>query len=181
MYNISTRLQDDKCAINMINHDNIIISKYQLPSYMGNSDPSRHKFLDSIGTPGIFQTGNYAGYPSHIDIGSKIRNGNSGNIITHTGARQNLKGEYMGPPDKEAKTMALNPDDMSKLLSGDLTKDKMSIRGKEIDRFVPLIPQLEGQIQNPKNLIPKYWVRGGMDTRVVIRNADYLKMCGLKR
>jgi hypothetical protein len=77
--------------------------------------------------------------------------------------------------------MALNPDVMSKLYSGEITKDRTSIRGKEIDRFIPLIPALEEQVQNPKNLIPTYWVRGGMDTRAVIRNIDYMKTCGLTR
>jgi hypothetical protein len=180
--NNRTRLQEDKCAIEILNRDNEIISQRPFQSYLSNVDPSRDKYFDSFDQPGIFQTGNFSGYPSSIDNSSSLRKGKYGNIITNTGKkRENKESQRFNPPFKGPQTMELNTDVMSRLYSGELTKDKKSIRGKTIDRFIPLIPELEDQIQNPKNLIPKYWVRGGMDTKTVIRNIDYLKSCGLKR
>ncbi len=180
--NNHTRLQEDKCAIEMLNADNKIISERPFQPYLSNVDPSRDKYFDSFDQPGIFQTGNYTGYPSHVDDGSALREGKFGNILTHDRTkRQNKESQRFNPPFKGAQTSTMNPDHMSQLLSGGLTRDKTSMRGKNIDRFIPLIPELEDQIQNPKNLIPTYWVRGGMDTKAVIRNIDYLKTCGLKR
>lgn len=179
--NNTTRLYDDKCSINMLNKENKIISNRPFQPYLSNVDPSRNKYFDSFDQPGVFQTGNYTGLPSHIDDSSAIRQGKYGGILTHDRTKSQSKIERFNPPYKGPQTMVLDPDTMSKLYSGELTKDKKSLRGKEIDRFIPLIPELEDQVQNPKNLIPKYWVRGGMDTKTVIRNIDYLKTCGLKR
>ena len=49
-------------------------------------------------------------------------------------------------------------------------------------RFTPLVPSLSRTIQNPKNLIieeanDKY-VRGGVASRQLIRDKNYLKKCG---
>lgn len=177
-----TRLQEDTCAINTMDQSNKIMSERPFQPYLSNVDPSRDKYLDSFDQPGVFQTGNYSGLPSHVDDGSALRLGKYGEILTHDRTkRQNPESNRFNPPNKSSHTMALNPDVMSKLYSGEITKDRTSLRGKEIDRFVPLLPALEAQIQNPKNLVPTYWVHGGMDTRTVIRNIDYMKTCGLKR
>ena len=180
--NNNTNINSDKCSIQMLNEDNKIIGDRPFQPYLSDVDPSRNKYFDSFDQPGIFQTGNYSGLPSHIDDGSQIRQGKYGNIVTHDKTkRENQRSDRFNPPFKGAQTMALNPDVMSELYSGEYTIDRRSTRCKTIDRFVPLIPELENQIQNPKNLIPEYWVRGGMDTKTVIRNIDYLKSCGLKK
>jgi hypothetical protein len=49
-----------------------------------------------------------------------------------------------------------------------------------IDTFTPLVPCLRDEVQNVKHIVPEYWVRGGASTRVVVRNIDYLRMCGFK-
>ncbi len=49
-----------------------------------------------------------------------------------------------------------------------------------IDTFTPLVPCLKDHVQNIEHIIPVYWVRGGASTRTVIRNIDYLRMCGIK-
>lgn len=180
--NARTGLYNDPCSINLLNQTNTMSSQYHFPAYLSNVDPSRGNYFESVLQPGVFQTGNYAGFPSHVDDGSEIRNGKLGNIVTHGKAKRIFKtGSYLSPPYMGPKTAALEPDVMSKLYLGELTHDKGSLRGRNIDRFVPLLPEIESQIQNPRHLIPKYWVRGGMDTRVVIRNIDYLKTCGLKK
>jgi len=177
-----TNLNNDACAVSNFNKNNETLSQHPFQPYLSNVNPSRDKYFDSFNQPGVFQTGNYAGLPSHIDDSSALRLGKYGEILTHDGTKRPIPAsKRVNPPNKTAHTVALNPDVMSRLQTGELTKDKISLRGKEIDRFVPLLPELEEQVQNPKNLIPEYWVRGGMDTRAVIRNIDYLKTCGLKR
>ena len=46
--------------------------------------------------------------------------------------------------------------------------------------FIPLVPHLAENVQNVDHIIPTYWVRGGMSTRTIVRNIDYLKSCGIK-
>lgn len=178
--NNHTRLRDDKCSIKMCNNDNRKIGDYILPEFLTNKN--ENNYMSSFDQPGVYQSGNFSDYSENIDNGSQIRNGKYGNIITHSGERMQFpKNGRTNPPFKGAQKEELDTDIMSKLYGGQSTNERKSLRGVEIDRFVPLIPELENQVQNPKHLIPKYWVRGGMDTRVVIRNIDYLKTCGLRR
>ena len=44
-----------------------------------------------------------------------------------------------------------------------------------------MIPKLQDEVQNPEHIIPensmKTWVRGGLPTRQMQRNADYMRRC----
>jgi len=47
--------------------------------------------------------------------------------------------------------------------------------------FTPMIPKLQDEVQNPKHIIPEDsiqgWVRGGLPSRQMQRNSDYLRRC----
>ena len=47
--------------------------------------------------------------------------------------------------------------------------------------FTPMIPELRTEIQDTKHIIPEesmqYWVRGGLPTREIARNEDYMRRC----
>jgi len=47
--------------------------------------------------------------------------------------------------------------------------------------FLPMIPKLKTEIQDHKHIIPEDskqdWVRGGLPTRQMVRNVDYLRRC----
>lgn len=47
--------------------------------------------------------------------------------------------------------------------------------------FTPMIPRLQDEIQDPNHIIPENsmdtWVRGGLPTRQMQRNADYMRRC----
>ena len=179
--NNATNINNDKCAIEILNEDNVMINNYLLrnPSV---SNEGRGEYFDSFEQPCVFQTGNYGGFSSNIDNGSSIRQGKYGNILTHDGTKRVNPYDYrMNPPFKGAQTRAADTDVMSRLYNSEITHDKVPRRGVSIDRFDPLLPEVKKQIQNPKHLIPTFWVRGGMDTKTVIRNIDYLKTCGLSK
>lgn len=59
-----------------------------------------------------------------------------------------------------------------------------TLSGIYVDRFVPQIPCIKDNVQNPKNLIQEdtnnTWVRGGQPSRQIIRNRDYLNKCGFQ-
>ena len=47
-----------------------------------------------------------------------------------------------------------------------------------------MIPKLKTEIQDKKHIIPEDskqdWVRGGLPTRQMVRNSDYLRRCQQK-
>ena len=47
--------------------------------------------------------------------------------------------------------------------------------------FIPMIPKLKNEVQDNKHIIPEDsksdWVRGGLPSRQMVRNADYLRRC----
>ena len=76
------------------------------------------------------------------------------------------------------------PDLKSRLIVGEDTSQSRAcntLSGISIDRFTPLVPCLEENVQNTKHIVPEYWVRGGMSTRNIIRNIDYMRTCGFKK
>ena len=68
---------------------------------------------------------------------------------------------------------------------GDFGKDqKPCMATSEItigNYFTPMIPKLKQEVQNTKHIIPEDseydWVRGGLPTREMVRNEDYLRRC----
>lgn len=50
--------------------------------------------------------------------------------------------------------------------------------------FTPMIPKLQDEIQNTKHIVPEdsmqSWVRGGLPSRQMARNEDYLRRCQQK-
>jgi hypothetical protein len=50
--------------------------------------------------------------------------------------------------------------------------------------ITPMIPQLNREVQDTQHIIPEdsmdSWVRGGLPSRQIVRNADYMKRCQAK-
>jgi hypothetical protein len=122
-----------------------------------------------------------------VDTESAILLGKKGNQLTSypcKSSKQLSTPVFPVTPDMSQYQIAMvNPDLLSNLWTGYETRTKKSVgplAGVSIDRFIPMVPCLEQNVQNVQHIIPEYWVRGGMDTRSVIRNIDYLQACGLK-
>lgn len=178
--NQKTDMRNDCCEMTWRDRSNEIIANYWLDC------PAKCEIDPGyLCEPGLFDQ-----RPpllcENVCTGSDLKNGCIGNVITHTGARQQLRTRpyrtvpYMG----NCRAPMMNPDAYSMLVSGESTrtgKGCNSLSGVTIDRFEPLVPCLRYNIQNPVHYIPKYWVRGGMDTRAYIRNTDYLRACGIKK
>ena len=66
------------------------------------------------------------------------------------------------------------------------TKEKRqcnALSGITIDNyFTPLIDHLRDNVQDPIHIVPEYvsegWIRGGSNTRLIVRDIDYLERCG---
>ncbi len=48
--------------------------------------------------------------------------------------------------------------------------------------FTPLVPHLDYNIQNPEHIVQEVvdqgWVRGGANSRLIVRDVNYLEQCG---
>lgn len=180
-FNLRTHMKDDCCEKTWADRAN-----EQIASYWLNCDiPQCNIDPGYLCEPGLYQQEPLL-LCNKAKADSDLRNGCTGNIITHTGSRQQLKVRpyrtvpYMG----QCRAPLMQPDVYSQLISGEQTrtgKGCNTLSGITIDRFTPLVPCLRYNIQDPDHYIPKYWVRGGMDTRAYIRNIDYLRACGIKK
>ena len=73
----------------------------------------------------------------------------------------------------------------SVLINSDSSTDQKPCNGNAAassgNYFTPMIPKLSQEVQNTKYIIPEdslnEWVRGGLPTRQIVRNADYLRRC----
>ena len=73
----------------------------------------------------------------------------------------------------------------SVLINSDSSKDQKPCNGNAAvsigNYFTPMIPKLSQEVQNTKHIVPEdslsEWVRGGLPTRQIVRNADYLRRC----
>lgn len=176
--NERTNLSNDCCQTTWRDNATKIMSQYAF-GYNTRCNTNNNYLCE----PGLNQQ-----YPSLIcgDIynDSKLRNGKTGNQMTHTKARQSLNSRpyrtvpFMG----ECRSPLMDTDTYSMLLSGENTRVLKSCNTQaKLDRFEPQVPCIKNNIQDPKHHIPKYWVRGGMSTSSYYRNADYLKSCGIKK
>jgi len=175
--NKRTNLKEDCCETTWKNTANEIMSNYAFGfNSHCNTNPN---YLCEVGLNQQF--------PSlicgDITYDSQLRNGCSGNIVTHTKSRQSLNTRpyktvpFMG----ECLTPLMNTDTYSQLLSGESTRTSKSCGVQaRLERWTPQVPCIKNNIQDPKHHIPTYWVRGGMSTSAYYRNIDYLRACGIK-
>lgn len=182
--NSNTSLSNDSCAINAHNKTNIDMSNY----YFGPCQSTdKSNYVQSMNNRGMCASRQIDNTGKYINESTALRNGTLGNTLTGTkkkcdkklNERPIITVPFMGAGENKI----LFPDTYSALISGETTREKRacnSLAGISVNRFIPMVPCLRNNIQNTKHIIPKYWVRGGMDTRNIIRNIDYYKECGKK-
>jgi hypothetical protein len=152
-----------------------------MPSVMVNQD-SRSSYLNSTQTAGILQNNNYDIQGKNIQENTNIRNG----LLQPKISKKELDTRLFpgAPLMSNGQSVLKNPDLSSRLLFGEdtrVSKSNNPSSSYSADNFIPMVPALAENIQNTDHIIPTYWVRGGMSSRSVIRNIDYLKACGIKK
>ena len=146
--------------------------------------PTRKNYVDAATELGLYQSRNQGGRHLNVDTESNLLNGGVGNTLTksqHKVDKLLQARPFLTTPDLRTGSVpdsSFNPRSQGGVLTRH-TKKNMDLAGITIDRFVPLIPEVNKSIQYREDHInPTYWERGGMDTRTVVRNTDYLKSCG---
>ena len=120
----------------------------------------------------------------NIDTDSNIRN--SRNMTNMRYIQQLFTSPYLTVPYMGRGVVDAGFE--TDLVAGEDTTQKRpcnTLSGIYIDRFIPLVPCLDENIQNPAHIVQEVasndWIRGGLPSRDLIRNTDYLKKCGLRR
>jgi hypothetical protein len=181
-----THFRNEGCYKDSQNYYNSKIFNHQfLPSIekeKKSKNVSRKKYLESTSIYGVMQDNNYDKKGELIMESTKMRNGE---IYYNMEDKKELDTRlFIGCPlMTTGQSILENPDLSSRLLYGEETRTPKSINSVSAysaDNFIPLIKPISDNIQNTEHIIPTYWVRGGMSTRTVVRNIDYMKSCGKK-
>jgi hypothetical protein len=180
--NQNTNVKHDNCVFDFQYHNNDKIFKYNfIPSVISNEN-SRKSYIDSTKTLGILQSTNYDMSGENINNNTLLRNGNQQELKSKRELDTRI---FPGSPLlSNGQSVLKNTDLSSRLKFGEETRTAKSanaLSSYSADNFIPLVPSLAENVQNIDHIIPTFWVRGGMSSRSVIRNIDYMKSCGIKK
>lgn len=182
--NEQTNIKNDNCFNTSKDTGNNKLFNYNfIPTILESTNSNnRDAYINSTNTIGILQDSNFDINGRNIDNSSLLRFGNNQNTQNKRELDTRL---FPGAPYlSSGQSVLKNPDLSSRLKFGEDTRTSKStnaLSSYSANNFIPLVPSIEENIQNIDHIIPTYWVRGGMSTRSVIRNIDYLKSCGLKK
>ena len=181
--NQNTNIQSDKCYYTSQNLGNDKIFNYSfLPSVMNSNNDPRNEYINSTNLVGVLQNSNYDLQGKSVNESTNLRNGSMGSVAPKKELDTRL---FIGAPlMSSGQSVLKNTDLSSRLIMGEDTRTSKSANALSCysaDNFIPLVPSIAENIQNPEHIIPTYWVRGGMSSRSVVRNIDYMKSCGFQK
>ncbi len=177
-----TKAHDDSCYLTEQTKQSLGPGKYQVSNHYSCecNIPSVVEIASNV--PQLYFKNGYGVAGCEIDKSSVLRYGKSKNnpkCPVQLFERPYLTVPYMGRGIGDPN---LEP----QLLPGEPTKEKRqcsTLSGVTIDNyFTPLIDHLRENVQNPIHIVPEYvqdgWIRGGSNTRLIVRDIDYLERCG---
>ena len=181
--NQRTNIKNDTCFTMSENSNNNKMFEYNFsPSIMMNKDNSRNMYIQSSTNIGVLQDSNYDTTGYTIDDSTILRNGSNYENVSKKELDTRL---FPGAPFiARGQSVIKNTDLSSRLKYGEDTrtsKSGNSLSSYSVNNFIPLVPNLAENVQNVDHIIPTYWVRGGMSSRSVLRNIDYLRSCGFRK
>jgi hypothetical protein len=183
-YNLS-RIGDDQCGISGRDMQNNEFGTYSTTNYFANWCGMKKPIDFATSQPDINYKGGYGVCGAggcNINSDSKLK---IGTIQTHPKCSISLYQRPFatvpflgrGPP---------RPVVESRLQQGAYISDTKSCKTITEKSFldntqVPLVPTLQNTIQNPANLVEgvaaEGWIRGGLPSRELTRDRDYLNRC----
>lgn len=182
LFDIDGNIRNDGCAQTAKDFGNASISDYTLwNTYMMQCDAKGEKHLEDFSTGHVnLHYRNGYGYTTacEVDVDTEVRlNGK----ITHEKPKTQLfTRPFVAVPDLSRGVLV--PGVESRLQQGDDTtqvRECFRLTEYDYDRFVPLIPCLADNVQNPKHIIMP-WTQGGDNSRAIMRKSETLKACGFK-
>jgi len=176
-----TSLKNDLCSVRKDFQESVLPNTYILSNFKDcncNHDDALDMALNSktvMVNDGYGSVGNNG---CLIDNNSYLRYGmmtNNG-CINQTYPRINsVPNMSRGPVDVCAQSVLSSPE----LTNNNSACD--SVMSVDYDRFIPMVPCLKNNVQNDTHIIPELsdpsWVRGGLSSRDLVKNTNYLEVC----
>lgn len=169
----------DDCFLMSQNVQNEASVNYQTPNFLYSSQSMKEPIDFATNQPNVFYNGGHEGSYA-VDVSSFLKNGG---IQTNPKCRISL----FQRPFASVPYLGKGPQNIdleSSLLNGSYTNEKKSkstISDKNTlsYNYTPLNSCISSNIQNPSNLIEEVadegWVRGGIPTKDMTRQSDYVK------
>lgn len=177
-----TRLGDDAYDISERNIQNSHFNTHLTTNYYGCDVNKPLSF--ALNQPNVFYTGGFIG-ECNVDNDSNLR---IGSIQTHPTSKISLQQRPFATVPYIGRG-APRPVVEARLQQGDYIRNRKSC-GTISDtavhhrHYTPLVPSLESTISNASNLVEEVahqdWIRGGIPTRVSIKDQDYKEKQALK-
>ena len=180
-----TRLGDDTCYNTERTKQNTSFGSYTTTNYFVQYCGLKQPIKFATQQPGVFVNGGFGNSGAggcNIDVDSDMT---IGTIQTHPKARISLFERPFATVPYLGRGPC-RPVEESRLQQGDYITNKKSCNTiSELEyenQYVPLIPSLKATITNPNNLVEgvaaKGWIRGGLPSRELVRDRDYLQSHG---
>lgn len=180
--NQNTNIQNEKCLYQSQNINNERIFDYNFLPNINPTENSRNSYIQSTNIVGVLQNSNYDISGKNINNSTLLRNGELQNLEPKKELDTRI---FPGSPFMgSGQSVLKNTDLSSRLKFGEDTRTSKSsnaLSSYSADNFIPLVPSIAENIQNVDHIIPTYWIRGGMSSRSVVRNIDYMKSCGFTK
>ena len=175
-----SRIGLDTCCISQDDIQNVSACNYTLQNYFS-SDCTMKKPIELATTqPGIMYNGGYntAAGGCNIDESSYLQ---IGTIQTHPRCRIDLFQRPFATVPYLGRG-SVNPVVESQMQQGEMVTNKKSITNTTEQSYIkyhhtPLLPSVEDRVTNPvhsvEGVASEGWIRGGVPSRELTRDADY--------
>ena len=185
---IQTNINEDKLTVDIDTLQSQGPGYYHLDNQFGCECDLKEAKEIQTSQPGIHLKGGVGWIAEKgclVDNDTKLRQDIS-KLTNKNDINQIVERLFITTPD--LKKGHFNVDVETVLINSDSTTDQKpcdSLAGVSIGNyFTPMIQKLSEEVQNTNHIIPEdslnEWVRGGLPTRQMIRNADYLRRCQQK-
>jgi hypothetical protein len=179
-FNNLSRIGLDDCNLSQTDIQNVASCNYSTQNYFA-SDCSMRKPIDlAVSQPGVMYNGGYMTGAGGCNI-NESSNLQIGTIQTHPRCRIDLFHRPFATVPFLGRG-SVNPIMESQIQQGEQIVNKKSINTLAETSYIkyhqtPLLPAIQQRINNPANQIENIasdgWVRGGLPSRELTRDADY--------
>lgn len=180
--NYKTNVHDDKCFVDIQTRQSMGPGSYRLNNYYDCECLAPTTVNNATDNVMMYFKNGYDVGSCVVDDSTKLR-------IGATRKFPKCPNQLFTRPYKTVPYMGRGPGNMvleSQLTPGEDTSVKRScntLSGISIPHyFTPLVPHLDYNIQNPEHIVEEVvdegWVRGGVNSRLIVRDVDYLHRCG---
>jgi hypothetical protein len=180
--NYKTMTHDDKCFVDIQTRQSMGPGSYQVSNHYDCECEAPTTVNNATDNVMMFFKNGYDVSSCVVDDSTKLRIGASRKF-------PKCPNQLFTRPYKTVPYMGRGPGNMvmeSQITPGEDTSARRScntLSGISIPHyFTPLVPHLDYNVQNPEHIIEEVvdegWIRGGANSRLIVRDVDYLHRCG---